>query len=129
MAERTEVFSVTVPGGSGINFYHPYTLSFPDGVVEAVRIDFGPGHVNLVRVVVAYSSGIVVPVSGSGYVRGVNKERRFDFPDKPTGGGWGALIANGDTIPHTVIFTFEVNELEVALAELYPPVILLPIAS
>lgn len=115
MAQRIESFNVTASAGS---FATPaLTLSQASNDVQRVEIYFPRGCRNLVTAQLLYAGTLILPDSSGSIPTGDGQTLAYDLDDAPQGNNWQAVVTNNDAVyPHTLRYTFSVNEVTPSVA-------------
>lgn len=124
MADRTELFPVTVPANTAQATPQVTALAFPDGVVTALEFIIPPGPSGLVGWQIRYNGQVIIPRKGNGFFVMDNTHESWPLTNYPTGGGWQLAAYNTDTYSHLLQFIFHIDELHAPAAR---PLTLAPI--
>lgn len=110
MAERIELFDVTIPAGTAIASPQTTALSFNDGVVEQIEITIPPGPSGLVGFRIGHSAQTIIPKSGNGWIIADDQFIKWPLQGFPTGNKWFFRGYNTDVFDHTIYLRFLVLE-------------------
>lgn len=122
MAERVEVFDVTIPPNTPASAPQSTPMPYSDGVPVGVEIVFPTGCSGLVGVRLDYSDVQLLPRAPGVWIRGSGEPVKWPLAGMPTGAGWRLTAYNTGAYPHTLQVRFLLNEIrrpgaaEVALA-------------
>lgn len=111
MAQRTELFAVTVPAGTAQASPQVTALSFPDAVTEAVEFIIPPGPSGLVGWQLRHSGQFIIPRTANSFFVMDDVHQTWALEDYPVGNKWQVAAYNTDIYDHTLQFIFHVNEL------------------
>lgn len=112
MADRVEVFDVTVPAGTAKASPQTTALSFLDGEVTEVEVVIPPGPHGLVGFQLAYGGGQLIPRTAGAFIVADDEVIRWPVESYPTGGRWSLIAYNTGVYAHTLEVRFLVNELQ-----------------
>jgi len=110
VADRIEQFEIMVPASTAIATPQTTALSMPDGIVVALEFAVPPGPSGLVGWMLLHSTQQVIPRTPGTYFVMDNDIRHWDLHNFPTGDAWAIQSYNTDVFPHTIRFTFLVDE-------------------
>jgi len=110
VAERIELFDVTVPAGTAIATPQTTALVFDPGIVERIEIVVPPGPSGLVGFQIRHSGETVIPHSASQWIIADNEPINWPVQGFPEGSAWSFRGYNLDVYSHTIYFRFHVNE-------------------
>lgn len=110
MAERIELFDVTIPAGTAIASPQITALSFNQGVVEQIEIIVPPGPSGLVGFRIRHSAQTIIPMSGNGWIIADNEQIKWPLQGYPVGNKWSIQAYNTDVYEHTLYLRFLVLE-------------------
>lgn len=111
MAQRTELFAVTVPAGTAQASPQVTALSFPDGIVEAIEFIIPPGPSGLVGWQMRHSGQFILPRGSNSFFVMDDTHKTWALENYPTGNKWQLAAYNNDVYNHLLQFIFHVNEL------------------
>lgn len=111
MADRIELFQVTVPAGTAIAAPQVTATSFADGVVTRIIVTIPPGPSGFCGFKFTHLGGPVIPYTGAGYV--IGDDRIVDWPvtNMPSASGWQFVAYNTDIFPHTFYIEYMIDEI------------------
>lgn len=110
MADRIELFDVTVPAGTLEAAPQTTALPFNLGVVTDIEILVPPGPSGLVGFRIQHSQETVIPYNKSKWVIADDDTLRWPLSGFPVGSAWALQAYNRDVYPHTLYLRFLVNE-------------------
>ena len=110
MAERIELFDVTIPAGTAIATPQTTALTFDPGIVERIEIVVPPGPSGLVGFQIRHSGETVIPHDASRWIIADNEPINWPVQSFPEGSAWALRAYNLDVYNHTLYFRFHVNE-------------------
>lgn len=110
MAERIELFNVTVPAGTLSTSPQTTALSFNDGDVEFVEFLIPPGPSGLVGFRLRHSGETVIPYDRAGWIVADNEVIKWPLEGYPSGEAWSLMAYNTDVYPHTIYIRIGVRE-------------------
>lgn len=111
MADRIELFDVTVTAGTTISSPQTTDLSFVDGIVTDVEIVIPDGVVGLAGIRFAYGGQTIIPEKGDAFIVSNNEVVKWPLSSFPTGKQWQAVTYNDDAFDHTFRVRILINEL------------------
>lgn len=112
MADRTELFPITVPAHTPQATPLVTSLSFHEGDVAVLEFIIPPGPSGLLGWQVLYSGQVIIPRGGAGFFVMDDTHESWQLEKYPTGGGWQIAAYNTDVYPHLLQFILHVNELQ-----------------
>lgn len=110
MAERIELFDVTILAGTAIASPQVTALSFNQGIVQQLEIIVPPGPSGLVGFRIRHSAQTVIPRSGSGWIIADNEAIKWPLEGYPVGNKWSIQAYNTDVFDHTLYLRFLIVE-------------------
>ena len=128
MAERFQVFDVTLAAGYGSQATTTTPLSFSDGIVDQVEIIIPDGCSGLVGLQLAVADQVIIPYDDTAFIRGNDEKIEWPLHEFPSTGAWSLVAYNSDIYPHTIQVRFLVTELTPMAAASGPTPILNPAA-
>lgn len=123
MAERVELFSVTIAAGTLDTAPQTTALSFDRGIVEGIEILIPPGPSGLVGFQIQHSGDTVIPHDRTQWIIANDEVIKWPLSGYPTGSAWALRGYNEDVYDHTLYIRILVNETRrsnVVRAELVP---------
>lgn len=126
MADRVEIFDVTIPAGTPIAAPLVTALPFSDGIVTKIIVTVPPGPSGFVGFKFTHMGGPVIPYTGTTFVVADDRIVEWDLTNMPSNSGWQLTAYNIDIFAHTLYLEILVNEIPTPEA---PPVALLPIGQ
>lgn len=106
-ASKVQTLTVTMP--KSVNVTTSFRLPAP-AILERVSILFAAGHVGLTGARISYNGIALLPWNQpTGFIIGDNERLPFDI-GMYVDGPFSIVTHNGDTYPHTHIFTFFYHE-------------------
>lgn len=120
MADRVEVFDVTVPTGTPRSAPLIAGCSFAPGTVERVDVVIPAGVAALAGFAIGYGNQPVIPNTVGAFILGNNEVWSTALTNLPTGGRWTLIGYNEDLYDHTFHVRFYVTELR----DPAPPIVL-----
>lgn len=125
MAQRIQTYVVTVPPSTQQVDAVEVELPMAPGIVRAVRVIIPPGHAGLTGIALAQAHQVVIPVIGSAWIKGDNRDPRFELENYLDADTWSAFAYNTDAAyQHSFYLEFEVDELEAPIVAGRPPVVM-----
>lgn len=124
MAERIEVFEVTVPAGTAISAPQNTSLSFLDGHVTKIEVRIPPGPSGLVGFRFVHSQQVIIPFSGTTWIVADDEKLEWPVEGYPTNDDWSVRAYNTDIYPHTLYIRFLVTERVIPLSP-YPATLMI----
>lgn len=125
MADRIELFDVTVPPATMQAAPQITALTFQDGAVERIEVVVPPGPSGLLGFQLWYSGQRIIPYRNDTFFKTDNEVINWPLNGYPTTGRWQFVAYNTDIYAHTIQVRILVNEVSRAPAALPP---LVPIA-
>lgn len=111
MADRIEIFAVTVPAGTAKNAPVILETPFNDGIVEHLTITVPDGPSGFMGFNFVHMGAPVIPYTGNNYVIANNRVIEWDLTGMPTANGWGVQAYNTDIYPHSIYLEYLINEI------------------
>lgn len=111
MAERVEVFDVTIPPGTPASAPLSTPMPYSDGIPVEVEIVFPTGCSGLVGVRLDYAAVQLVPHRPGVWIRGSGEPVKWPLTGMPTGSGWVLTGYNTGAYPHTLQIRFLLDEI------------------
>lgn len=111
MAQRTELFAVTVPAGTPQAAPQVTALPFPDAVVTALEFIIPPGPSGLVGWQMRHSGQVVIPRTSGAFFVMDDTHETWALEGYPIGNKWQLAAYNNDVYNHLLQFIFHVDEL------------------
>lgn len=124
MANRLEVFSCTVPAGTGSNAPATFANSFPDGEVVGVELVIPDGAAGIVGIMLTFGGDQVLPNTAGAFILGNDVTLRYPMERYPTGGRWQLRAYNLGQYPHLVQVRYQVVDFGFTAAPLVEPLVL-----
>lgn len=125
MADRIELFEVTVPAATLQAAPTTTALTFQDGAVSAIEVVVPPGPSGLLGFQIWFSGQRVIPFRNNTFFKTDNEIIKWPIQGFPTTGRWQFVAYNIDVYAHTLQVRMLVDEVSRAPAALPP---LVPIA-
>lgn len=122
MAERIEIFDVTIPAGTPIATPVTIALPMPAGVVTRIEQRWPPGPAGLVGLRVAHSSQVIIPRTGATFLVTDDEVVDWSVEGYPTGDKWTVVGYNTGLNAHTIQFRIHLNELAIKATGQVAPV-------
>lgn len=116
MADRIEIFAVTVAPGTLQSATQIDDLSFQDGIVKHITVTIPPGPSGFMGFHFLHMGGPVIPYFGDAYIIGDNRLVEWDVNGMPTADGWQLESYNTDIFPHSVYIEFQIDEIPATAA-------------
>lgn len=120
MANRVELFQVTVPAGTAKAGAQTTALDFNDGIVETIEIVVPDGVAGLAGFRIAKNGQSIIPYTGDNWIVSNDEKIIFPLTDLPEGAGWQLIAYNTDVFPHTFYLRFMVNDFGSTVETLAP---------
>jgi len=111
MAERVQVYSVTVPAGTAQATPLDTSLPMVEGVTRRVEFIVPPGPSGLVGFRIVHSGTIVIPESGTAWIVADDEKIGWDLDNFPTGAKWVFRAYNTDIYAHTIQVRWLLDEI------------------
>lgn len=122
MADRIEVFDVTVPAGTAVAAPATTALEFADGIVTDIEILIPPGPSGFVGFRFAYGGQQIIPHTVNEFIIASGEVIKWPISHFPTGTQWQLQAHNTDIYDHTIHIRFLVTELAMPTRRLPDPV-------
>lgn len=122
MAERVQLFEISVPAGQTIAVPQNTALAMDDGVTRRIEIIVPPGPSGLVGIRILHSGTIVIPYSGNTWLVTDDEKVGWDFDGLPTNSKWTVRMYNLDIYAHTIYFRWLLDEIPSAPAAPLVPI-------
>lgn len=126
MADRIEVFDVTVPTGTTVAAPQTTALEFADGIVTDIEILIPPGPSGFVGFRFAYGGQPIIPHTVNEFIIASGEVIKWPIRNFPTGRKWQLQAHNTDIFNHTIHLRFLITELSVPVRRL-PDIVPIPI--
>lgn len=110
MAQRIEIFTVTVPSGTALSTPQTTSMGMNPGIVERIEILVPPGPSGLVGFQVRHSGDTVIPHDSTKWIISDNERIDWRVEGYPEGNAWAFRAYNTDVYNHTFYLRFHVNE-------------------
>lgn len=124
MAERVELFTVSVPAGTLSTAPISQSLSFNEGIVRKIGIRIPPGPSGLSGFRIGHSRQIVIPDDGVTWLVTDDEVIDWDLSGYPTGRAWYIEAYNTGKYSHNIYLRFLVDEIASRSATYPPPLAL-----
>lgn len=111
MAERVEIFDVTLPAGGSPSAPVSAPVGFTQGRVDRLQVVFPDGCAGLVGVQLAFAGQVVIPYGPAFFLRGNDEVVDWPLDAYPTNGQWTLVGYNQDVYPHVIQVRWLVTEL------------------
>lgn len=127
MANRFEVFDVTVPASTLKANAVETPTAFADGIVTGVEIVIPDGHAGLTGIAILQAHSQVIPWTSGAYITGNDEIIKWDTAGFIQNGAWSVSCYNSDVYAHTFHVRYLVNESTIggpgSLAYIQQPVV------
>lgn len=120
MADRIEIFAVTVAANTAKNAPQISNTLFNDGIVRHITITVPDGPSGFMGFNFLHMGGPVIPYTGNGFVIANNRVIEWDVSNMPTASGWQLQAYNTDIYPHTVYLEYLIDEIPVKQSTTIP---------
>lgn len=124
MAEREEVFAVTVAAGVARTAPVTTNLVFTDGIPVAVELVIPDGVAGLAGARLSYAGVGILPRTKGAFFVGNDEVIQREVSGFPTGKSWQFVGFNTDIYPHTFEVRIQLNEFPVKAAGEVLPVLI-----
>ena len=122
MADRIELFQVTVPAGTAIAAPLVTATNFADGEVTRIIVTIPPGPSGFSGFKFMHLGGPVIPYTGNGYVIGDDRVVDWSVTNMPTATGWQFVAYNTDIYDHTYYIEYLIDEIVSTVSARVPAV-------
>lgn len=128
MADRVEIFRVTVPAGTAQAAPADTPLSFNPGNVTDIELVIPTGPSGLVGFKIRHSGNTIIPYGDNTFVVTDGEIIRWPLTGAPVGNKWVFRAYNTDIYDHTIEVRFLVTETRNATVAPVPSIEIAPIA-
>jgi hypothetical protein len=110
MAQRIELFDVTVPAGTAVAAPISQALIFDQGEVTDFEAYVPPGPSGFMGFAILHSGERILPRTPGKFIIADNDTIRWPLSKYPTGAKWSVTAYNIDVFPHTFQIRLLINE-------------------
>lgn len=126
MAQRVEIATITVPGGTVEASPQVTDLDWRQGYPERVEIRIPPGPSGLVGVRFLHSGTLIIPKSNDEWLITDNEPVNWPLEGYPYNANWQVQSYNLDIYEHTFQVRMLLNEIGVQAGPSFTPLVITP---
>lgn len=111
MADRIELFTLTVPAGTPVAAPVNLDTPFADGNVVQVNITVPDGPSGFMGFCIVHKGSPLIPIQRGRFVVANDRVVEWPLAGMPTGTGWQIQAYNTDIYPHNLYVEYLIDEL------------------